>query len=147
MQLPAKERKAKAKLSSTDTQQTADLPSKEAQKEMLSTEDLTEHVSVPVRKLELRRRESRSSSGLFSVYLPPSVADKCRKFIENIEKGIVLCPSPLDSPSPSLTPLYWENMMKMKMKAMKAMKTINTVKVMEMTITRIAVPHFRQLYK
>jgi len=82
------------------------------------------------------------------VYPPPSVADQRRKSIENIEKGIVLCPSPLDSPSPSLTPLYWENMIKTKaMKAMKAMKTINTVKIMEMTITRIAVPHFRQLYK
>lgn len=106
MQLPAKEREAKAKLSSTDTQQTADLPSKEAQKEMLSADDLTEHVSIPDGKLELRRRESRSSSGLFSVYPPPSVADKCRKFIENIEKGSVLRPSPLYSPSPSPTPLY-----------------------------------------
>jgi len=104
MQPPAKERKAKAKLSPTDTQQTADLLSKEAQKEMMSTEGLTEHVSVPDGKLELRRCESRFSSGLFSVYPPPSVADKRRKFIENIEKGIVLCPSPLASPSQSLTP-------------------------------------------
>jgi len=56
MQPPAKERKAKAKLSSTDTQQTADLLPKEAQKEILSTEDLTERVSVPDGKLELRRR-------------------------------------------------------------------------------------------